>query len=66
MQTRENRIYRHFLGLKKRPENGMGPVWMTLARRWRMPIQEVKRIVREEKARQPKYEIYGPHGPGTS
>lgn len=57
MQTRENRIFRHYKSLAKsnccadHPIHMATKVWMILARRWKMPIREVKRIVAEEKER---------------
>lgn len=51
-QTRENRMLRHYRALKKSTDyrrESVGSVWMQLARTWRMPIREVKDIIRDEK-----------------
>ena len=51
MQTRENRIYLHWRSLKKNHDyrhGSDGPIWMTLARQWRMSIRELKEIVYRE------------------
>lgn len=51
MQTKEDRIRRHHKALKKAVYRNSDPVsylWMTLARKWRMPIREIKQIVKQK------------------
>lgn len=52
-QTTESRIFAHYKALKNTWEvrtYGTGTyLWLTLARKWQMPVQEVKRIIREQK-----------------
>lgn len=36
-------------GGKYRHDNAGGRVWLTLARHWRMPVSEIKRIVWEQR-----------------
>lgn len=54
MQTRDNRIMRHYDSLSKSIHHygeSTGKVWMTLAVHWKMPIKTLKEIVKNEKAR---------------
>ena len=48
-QSREERIRLHYRSLKKHTDwrrESMGTVWMTLARTWKMPIRELKELLR--------------------
>lgn len=45
------RIRADFKASKKRPEYGMGMVYLGLARRWQRPVSEIKRLVRGPKMR---------------
>lgn len=50
-QAREDRIFRHYKSLRRiRTSDGFGPRWLTLARRWRMPVRAVRDIVETKKA----------------
>lgn len=52
MQTREDRIWRHYKSLRKTSAiEGFGPnwKWLVLARQWKMPVRQIKNIIQARK-----------------
>lgn len=50
-QTPEDRIRRHYRAIKRRAGRDLGTksrIFMHLARWWKRPVQEIKKIVRGE------------------
>lgn len=51
-QTRERRIYLHWKSLKDHRDyrrEGTDAVWMTLARRWKVPIRDIKEVIEAQR-----------------
>lgn len=48
-QTPEDRIRRQYKAARKRIDprlESVGPLWLQIARQWKRPVQEIKRIVK--------------------
>lgn len=55
-QTREDRIRREYKAHRRCSwvhENGVGRFWLGLARKWKLPVQEIKRICKGECGAEP-------------
>jgi hypothetical protein len=50
--TKEDRIFAHYKSLKNNRDvrrYGVSIMWMTLARKWQMPIREIKALIADMK-----------------